>query len=466
MHPSETVKPMKENNAKSHPKHGVGIRVIGGVATLIAIALAFLAFALASRIGDVQNTLATKEHEFVECSSAIDDLQMASDYLTSQARSFVITGRRNYLDAYVNELDVTNRRGKAVEVLRLNFTAGSAAAKTLEQALVASDALAQTEMAAMKMVADYNNMQDLPESIAQAKTTVFMREGSSQSELETATSLVLGQNYDAVKQTIQSKVEASSNALLSELNEELDENTALVQSLLFSLHISVALLLCDIMVLVLALFMYVLKPLGDYVSQIESNEPLDPDGAHELHYLANAYNAMYEDNTKHIEQLRAFAERDPLTGISNRNGYDSFLATHTRDIVLLLIDIDDFAEYNNVYGHDAGDEILARLAEALSVVFRSTDFPCRIENDMFAVIMTNMSSNLRNVIVSKIESVNTELANGAEDLPLVTFSAGAAFSTEGMSDKDIFRAASVALQEARQSDSEDIVFYGEGHANS
>lgn len=464
MHPSETVKSMNENNAKSHSKHGVGIRVIGGVATLIAIALAFTAFALASRIGDVQNTLTTKEREFIECSAAIDELQMASDYLTSQARSFVVTGRKNYLDAYINELEVANRRGKAVEVLRQYFSAGSDAARTLEQALVASDALAQTEMAAMKMVADHNNMQDLPEAIEQANTGMFMREGSGQSELEVATNLVLGQNYDSVKQTIQSKVDESSNALLTELNKELDRNTNRVQSLLFTLHISVALLLCDVMVLVLALFMYVLKPLGNYVSHIESNEPLTPDGAHELHYLANAYNTMYEDNSKHIEKLRAFAERDPLTGISNRNGYDNFLATHTRDIVLLLLDIDNFAEYNNVYGHDAGDDILVRLAQALSVVFRSTDFPCRIENDMFAVIMTNMSTNLRDVIVSKVDSVSTELANEAEDLPLITFSVGAAFSTEGMNDQDIFHAADVALQEAKQSETDNIVFYGEGNA--
>jgi diguanylate cyclase (GGDEF)-like protein len=173
---------------------------------------------------------------------------------------------------------------------------------------------------------------------------------------------------------------------------------------------------------------------------------------------------MYEDNAKRIEQLRAFAERDPLTGISNRSGYDNFLATHTRNIVLLLMDIDNFGDYNAVYGHETGDAVLIRLAKALGEAFRSTDFPCRIESDTFAVIMTNVSMDVRDVIVSKVELVNTMLAEDSDELPLVTLSVGAAFSTEGMTDKEIYRAANDALMDAKKSESNSIVFYGENNS--
>lgn len=453
---------MKEKSeTKARSDRGISIRVVSSIVIFIAVLLAFYAFALASRVGDAQEVVSEDEKRYLECSEAISDLQMASDFLTSQARSYVVTGRRDYMDAYVKELNVTNRRGKAVEVLKTCFSMEDEVAKILEQALVASDALAKTELVAMHLAADHYGLQDLPELIEQANTDVYQREGGQKSDIDVATSLVLDENYDRAKAEIQSKVDASSHVLLAELDAELEGNEALVQSLLFRLRVSVALLLCVIMVLVLALFMYVIKPLGNYVARIRKNEPLDTDGAYELHYLANAYNAVYEDNAKRIEQLRTFAERDPLTGISNRSGYDNFLATHTRDIVLLLIDIDNFADYNAVYGHDTGDAVLQRLAEALSEAFRSTDFPCRVESDMFAVVMTNMNTDLRDVIVNKMEYVNAILANDAEELPLVTLSVGAAFSTEGMSDKDIFYAADAALQDAKRSESNSIVFYGE-----
>lgn len=455
---------MKENETNTDATHGISIRVVGGIVTVIAVLLSFFAFTLASQVGSMQESLTNAEKQYVKCSEAINDLQKASDYLTTQARSFVVTGRREFLDAYMNELEVADRRGKAVEVLRASFSADDEAAKDLEQALAASDALAQTEFVAMKIAAEQHGVKDLPKKVQDANVNLYKREGDNRDAQEVATNLVLNETYEEAKKEIRAKVEESSTGLLTALENELDHSEATVQSLLFQLRISVALLLCAIMVLVLTLFMYVLKPLGQYVARIKKKEPLKADGAYELHYLANAYNVMYEDNAKRIEQLRAFAERDPLTGISNRSGYDNFLATHTRNIVLLLMDIDNFGDYNAVYGHETGDAVLIRLAKALGEAFRSTDFPCRIESDTFAVIMTNVSMDVRDVIVSKVELVNTMLAEDSDELPLVTLSVGAAFSTEGMTDKEIYRAANDALMDAKKSESNSIVFYGENNS--
>lgn len=455
---------MKENETNTDATHGISIRVVGGIVTVIAVLLSLFAFTLASQVGSMQESLTNAEKQYVKCSEAINDLQKASDYLTTQARSFVVTGRREFLDAYMNELEVADRRGKAVEVLRASFSADDEAAKDLEQALAASDALAQTEFVAMKIAAEQHGVKDLPKKVQDANVNLYKREGDNRDAQEVATNLVLNETYEEAKKEIRAKVEESSTGLLTALENELDHSEATVQSLLFQLRISVALLLCAIMVLVLTLFMYVLKPLGQYVARIKKKEPLKADGAYELHYLANAYNVMYEDNAKRIEQLRAFAERDPLTGISNRSGYDNFLATHTRNIVLLLMDIDNFGDYNAVYGHETGDAVLIRLAKALGEAFRSTDFPCRIESDTFAVIMTNVSMDVRDVIVNKVELVNTMLAEDSDELPLVTLSVGAAFSTEGMTDKEIYRAANDALMDAKKSESNSIVFYGENNS--
>lgn len=457
---------MPESNEKKTPEEkkrgGVSIRVIGAITIVVAILLAFNAFALAGSIADVRESSDADEMRYVQCNEAVDDLMAASDYLTTQARIFVTTGREDALKAYVHELTVANRRASAVEVLNSSLSEDRAAFSELEAALVASDKLAKSELAALKLAADYYQVQDVPERVAKADVSMVDQAIAGEQKLEAARALLLDEVYDEAKLEIQNKVKASSTALLTQLDAEVALNDAKMQNLLFQLRISVALLLCTIMVLVLVLFMYVLKPLSHYIRRIEKNEPLDPDGAYELHYLANAYNTMYEDNNKRIEQLREFAERDSLTGLSNRSGYDNFLATHTRNIALILIDIDNFKEFNNVYGRDTGNAVLVKLARALGAAFRSTDFPCRIESDKFAVIMTNMSEGLRDAVSNKIELVNAILADDSDDLPLITLSVGAAFSAEGMDDQDIFRAADEALHLAQQSRN-GIVFYGEGN---
>lgn len=453
---------MKESQrTNSKTSGGVSIRVVGICTIVAAIALSFFAFTLAGLIADAEASTTTAEKRYIECSSAVDDLRSASDHLTSEARLFVITGSREHMDSFVHEYEVSNRRGRAVEVLKSNLASDLDAVGKLEQALVASNELAKSEFAAMRLAAEHYGIDDLPNMVADADLSSVAVAPEEDAKLNIATALVLGEDYDAAKKKIVSKVEESSDALLEQLNADLEHGKSAMQTLLFELRISVALLLCIVMVFVLALFMYIIKPLGRYVERLKGGEPLEPDGAYELHYLASAYNTIYEDNNKRIEQLREYAEQDPLTGISNRSGYDSFLATHTRNIALLLIDVDNFREFVEVYGRDMGDAVLVKLSEALTTAFRSTDFPCRIEGELFAVVMTNMNTELRYAIINKMEIVNSILADDSSDLPAVTLSVGAAFSTEGMDDQDIYHAASSALEQAKQSKSSSVFFYGE-----
>lgn len=441
---------------------GISIRVIGAVAIVVAILLAIFAFSLAGYIADARDTAVADQQRYTLCDQAIDDLKDASDYLTTQARLFIVTGNPENMHAYLEELNVTDRRGQAVKVLETSFSSDLQAAADLQQALAASDELAESELTAMRLAAEYYGTSDVPKLIANSKTVEGEQAMSPEQKETAARSIMLDDSYAQAKATIRENVENSSEALLAELNKEIEDADALTQNLLFQLRITVALLLCVTMVLVLVLLIYVLKPLNSYIKHIGKNEPLEASGSYELRYLADAYNTMYEDNSKRIMQLREFAERDSLTGISNRNGYDNFLAKHTRDIALILIDIDNFKEFNKVYGRDTGNAVMVKLANALCEAFRSTDFPCRIGSDLFAVIMTNINVDLREAVTRKIALVNSIMADDSDDLPLVTLSVGAAFSAEGMTDHDIYDAAETALESAQQSGRNRIAFYGEG----
>ena len=91
--------------------------------------------------------------------------------------------------------------------------------------------------------------------------------------------------------------------------------------------------------------------------------------------------------------LRLQASTDPLTGAWNRRAFDEALARgieharHARrDVSVLVFDIDDFKQYNDRYGHEAGDEILVEAVRLLQSVIRPSDKVCRIGGDEFAVI--------------------------------------------------------------------------------
>lgn len=92
-------------------------------------------------------------------------------------------------------------------------------------------------------------------------------------------------------------------------------------------------------------------------------------------------------------QLREAAFTDPLTIALNRRYYERFMEgaldrarSHRHFVTVLLFDIDNFKQYNDRYGHDAGDEILLQTCELLRSVIRPTDRVCRMGGDEFVVI--------------------------------------------------------------------------------
>jgi diguanylate cyclase (GGDEF)-like protein len=86
---------------------------------------------------------------------------------------------------------------------------------------------------------------------------------------------------------------------------------------------------------------------------------------------------------------RTMAERDSLTGLSNRRAFDAALerAARTREpYALILIDLDDFKRVNDLNGHPAGDAVLRDVAAAAAGVARKGDCVARIGGDEFAVL--------------------------------------------------------------------------------
>ena len=97
------------------------------------------------------------------------------------------------------------------------------------------------------------------------------------------------------------------------------------------------------------------------------------------------------------EQLREQACRDTLTGLSNRRMMDTILNQQIEQcrqldqpLSILIIDIDDFKNVNDEYGHLAGDAFLVKFGDCIRSLTRTEDFSCRIGGDEILMTFQNM----------------------------------------------------------------------------
>ncbi|HLV81811.1 MAG TPA: diguanylate cyclase, partial [Chthonomonadaceae bacterium] len=95
-------------------------------------------------------------------------------------------------------------------------------------------------------------------------------------------------------------------------------------------------------------------------------------------------------------RLSALATSDGLTGLKNRRAFRETLRhefdyalRYRTPLSLILADVDFFKEYNDAFGHPAGDEVLVKVAWILQANARSTDFVARYGGEEFVILLPN-----------------------------------------------------------------------------
>jgi diguanylate cyclase (GGDEF)-like protein/PAS domain S-box-containing protein len=164
-------------------------------------------------------------------------------------------------------------------------------------------------------------------------------------------------------------------------------------------------------------------------------------------------------NLRLRETLRAQSILDPLTGLHNRRLLKETLqrevrraARSQRRLAVLMMDVDNFKEYNDSYGHDAADTLLKEMGAFIQKRTRSEDFACRFGGDEFVIILAETS-------VEAAEGRARQLLDGIKRLTIPhgerylappTVSLGVALYPEhGSTGEALMRAADVALYNAK-----------------
>ena len=170
--------------------------------------------------------------------------------------------------------------------------------------------------------------------------------------------------------------------------------------------------------------------------------------------------------------LKELSMQDGLTGIANRRCFDSRLeqewfknASRSDSISLLLLDIDFFKAFNDLYGHQAGDNCLIRVGNLLNqVVNNSHDLAARYGGEEFTVLLPGSNSREATIIAENIQQALSDAKithKGSLIKDIVTLSIGISTKiANGLIEPQILIAeADKALYKAKQSGRNQIKVY-------
>ena len=167
--------------------------------------------------------------------------------------------------------------------------------------------------------------------------------------------------------------------------------------------------------------------------------------------------AQLEQNRAEREN-KALLERattDGLTGVANRTKFDARLQqliSEARrgygDFALLMLDVDHFKNFNDTYGHQAGDTVLKRVATLIANCVREVDLVARYGGEEFAIICPRTDGNGACILAARVcKSVANMRLEIAGETVQVTVSAGVALTSDG---EQSLKAESVIEEADRQ----------------
>jgi len=124
----------------------------------------------------------------------------------------------------------------------------------------------------------------------------------------------------------------------------------------------------------------------------------------------------------------------------------------SRQAGVLLVDVDRFGDINTSLGYDAGDELLALVAERLRVSVRESDAVFRLRQDEFALVLEDVAEadTIQVPAQRVLNSFATPFRSGGHEIVLTASIGGAVFPNHGQNAQDLMRKAEAALEQAKR----------------
>ncbi len=155
--------------------------------------------------------------------------------------------------------------------------------------------------------------------------------------------------------------------------------------------------------------------------------------------------------------LEYFVDHDVLSGLFNRRRFEQELSKEVDRVArygasgaVLVIDLDNFKDVNDTFGHKAGDDVLKGVAGLLRERLRQTDIVARIGGDEFAVLLPQTDSNHAQVVADElVKALGRQMAVLADHSIPITASIGVTL-IGGLTDTEVLAYADLAMYEAKE----------------
>lgn len=116
-----------------------------------------------------------------------------------------------------------------------------------------------------------------------------------------------------------------------------------------------------------------------------------------------------------LARERSLARLDPLTGLANRRAFYSdsqkiveLCHRKSRPVSIAYIDLDNFKQANDQFGHDSGDRLLQTVAHTLTTTVRASDLCCRIGGDEFIILMPDTEKSDASIVLERLHTALLE----------------------------------------------------------
>lgn len=164
----------------------------------------------------------------------------------------------------------------------------------------------------------------------------------------------------------------------------------------------------------------------ELVKHLENDTLIDTDGRDKL-----------------VGKLKGYQDKlyiDPVTGVYNRRYFEDEIRNMQNSAGVAMIDLDDFKLYNDIYGHDMGDQVLCIVADVIKNCIRKTDKLIRYGGDEFLLILSDMvRGTLRGKLLQIQEAIENATIPNCPRLKL-TASIGGVISEDGKINEAIAKA--------------------------
>ncbi len=206
--------------------------------------------------------------------------------------------------------------------------------------------------------------------------------------------------------------------------------------------------------------------LGILHMQSRHKEDLD-EAKRQLAYTVVEQTTLALSNLKLREALREQSIRDPLTGLYNRRYMEEALKQQLSRVMrqlhplgIIMIDIDHFKNFNDTYGHAAGDALLRELGQFLQSHIRGEDIACRYGGEEFTLMMPDISLEVAQKRAEHLrqEAKQLRVQDAGQFHEGITLSLGVAiYPQHGRTLDIVLRSADAALYRAKQEGRDRVV---------